>query len=145
MSQEYELKAKSYIKWSVAIGIISIILLSLLIILVPEATQTSHWFDLVKNTAILTIITTILVYTLRIFVKMAMSSYHLARDAKEREQLTYFYLSLINEKAVTDSERELVITSLFSRSDTGLLKGDSSPEMPTINLGDIINNKKNNH
>ena len=73
-----------------------------------------------------------------------MSSYHLARDAKEREQLTYFYLSLINEKAVTDSERELVITSLFSRSDTGLLKGDSSPEIPTINLGDIISKKNGN-
>ena len=33
-------------------------------------------------------------------------------------------MSLINEKAITDSERELIITSLFSRSDTGLLKGD---------------------
>ena len=48
---------------------------------------------------------------------------------------------VINEKAVTESERELVITSLFSRSDTGLLKGDSSPEMPTINFTDIFNNK----
>lgn len=144
MSQEYENKAKTYMGWSIAIGVISVAMLSLLIIFVPEATQTSHWFDLVKNTAILTIITTILVYVLRIFVKMAMSSYHLARDAKEREQLTYFYLSLINEKAVTDSERELVITSLFSRSDTGLLKGDSSPEMPTLNLGDIISKKNNN-
>ena len=26
---------------------------------------------------------------------MAMSSYHLARDSKEREQLAYFYLSLM--------------------------------------------------
>lgn len=144
MSEDYEKKAKTYMGWSIAIGIISVIMLSLLIIFVPETTQTSHWFDLVKNTAILTIITTILVYVLRIFVKMAMSSYHLARDAKEREQLTYFYLSLINEKAVTDSERELVITSLFSRSDTGLLKGDSSPEMPTLNLGDIISKKNGN-
>lgn len=144
MSQDYEKKAKTYMGWSIAIGILSVLMLSILIIFVPEATQVSHWFDLVKNTAILTIITTILVYVLRIFVKMAMSSYHLARDAKEREQLTYFYLSLINEKAVTDTERELVITSLFSRSDTGLLKGDSSPEMPTINLGDIISKKNGN-
>lgn len=142
MSTDYEKKAKKYIGWSIGIGIITVVLLSLLIIFVPETTQTSHWFDLIKNTAILTVITTILVYALRVFVKMAMSSYHLSRDAREREQLTYFYLSLINEKAVTDSERELIITSLFSRSDTGLLKGDSSPEMPTINLNDFLNNKK---
>lgn len=142
MSMDYEKKAKKYIGWSIGIGIITVALLSLLIVFVPETTQTSHWFDLIKNTAILTVITTILVYALRVFVRMAMSSYHLSRDAREREQLTYFYLSLINEKAVTDSERELIITSLFSRSDTGLLKGDSSPEMPTINLNDFLNNKK---
>lgn len=142
MNQEYENKAKKYMKYAFVTGIISVILLTLLIVYIPEATDASHWFDLIKNTAILTVITTILVYILRIFVKIAMSSYHLARDAKEREQLTYFYLSLINEKAVSDSERELIITSLFSRSDTGLLKGDASPEMPTINFSEIFSNKK---
>ena len=33
------------------------------------------------------------------------------------------------KKAVTDKERALVINSLFSRADTGLLKGDSTPVM----------------
>lgn len=142
MSSDYEQKGKKYIGWSIIMGLIALLLLSSILIFVPEITNFDNWFDLLKNTAIFTIITTIWIYILRIFIKIAMSSFHLARDAKEREQLTYFYLSLINEKAVTDSERELIITSLFSRSDTGLLKGDASPEMPTINFGDMLNNRK---
>lgn len=61
----------------------------------------------------------------------------MSRDAKEREQLSYYYLSLIKAKAITDRERALIINSLFSRSDTGLLKGDSAPTMAT-NISDII-------
>ena len=34
------------------------------------------------------------------------------------------------------------MTSLFSRADTGLLKGDSSPEMPSINISDIFSKDK---
>jgi hypothetical protein len=69
-----------------------------------------------------------------------MSSLHLSRDAKEREQLTYFYLALIQENAVTDAERELVLRSLFSRSNTGLVKGDDAPEIPP-GVADIISRK----
>ena len=141
MNVEYTDKAKGYIKIAIGLGLISIIVLVLIIALVPQATKAEHWFDLIKNTAILTIITSLLIYGIRVAVKMAMSSFHLARDAKERKQLTHFYLSLINEKAVTDKERELVITALFSRADTGLLKGDASPEMPSINISDIFNKK----
>ena len=40
--------------------------------------------------------------------------------------------ALLKDGAVSDKERELVLSALFSRSDTGLLKGDSSPEMPSV-------------
>jgi len=62
---------------------------------------------------------------------MALSSFHLARDASEREQLTYVYLALIEGKAITDKERAIILNALFSRADTGLLKGDSAPTMST--------------
>jgi hypothetical protein len=32
---------------------------------------------------------------------------------------------------VTDNDRSIILQSLFSRADTGLLKEDSSPTMPT--------------
>ncbi|GAE48464.1 hypothetical protein JCM21738_5611 [Mesobacillus boroniphilus JCM 21738] len=49
-------------------------------------------------------------------------------------QLTHLYLALINENAITTEERSIVLQALFSRADTGLLKGDSSPTIPDSGL-----------
>ena len=46
------------------------------------------------------------------------------------------YLALSKEGDITKEERELIMQSLFSRVDTGLLKDDSSPTMP--GLGSIL-------
>ncbi|WP_296150568.1 DUF6161 domain-containing protein, partial [uncultured Flavobacterium sp.] len=64
--------------------------------------------------------------------KAMFSSYHLARDAEEREKLTVFYLSLIKDSTITQEDRSLVLQALFSRADTGMLKEESSPTMPGI-------------
>ncbi|WP_433900452.1 DUF6161 domain-containing protein [Sphingobacterium puteale] len=69
-------------------------------------------------------------------MKYIFSNLHLARDAEEREKLTYLYISLINQSEFSEDERKIVMQALFSRSDTGLLKEDSSPTMPGI--GGII-------
>ncbi|RXR18956.1 hypothetical protein EQG63_05790 [Flavobacterium amnicola] len=64
--------------------------------------------------------------------KAMFSSFHLARDAQEREKLTMYYLSLIKEGAIGNEDKNLILQSLFSRADSGLLKEDSSPTMPSI-------------
>jgi hypothetical protein len=79
----------------------------------------------------------VIVYILHMFVKFATSSYHLHRDAQERRQLTYVYLALIKEKAMEEKERDIVLSAIFSRSDTGLLKGDGAPALPGT-LGAVI-------
>ena len=66
------------------------------------------------------------------------SSFHLARDCEERHTLTYFYLSLLKDSNVDENERQLIMQSLFSRAETGLLKDDSSPTMPSDAIGKII-------
>jgi len=105
--------------------------------------EDSHWFAVFRNSAILTVVTSILVYMVRYFVKIAMSSFHLASDARERENLSYFYLALIEKGAVSDKERAIILNSLFSRSDSGLLKGDSAPTMSSApsELIDVMKNK----
>ncbi len=75
-----------------------------------------------------------LAYGIRTFAKLTFSSFHLVRDAEEREQLTYVYLALKKEQKIDDTERHLIMQSLFSRADSGLLKDDSGPTMP----GNII-------
>ena len=136
---------KSYSKkghrWFIISGIIAFLIITLLIVSLvkdiiifsPEAS----WIENLKNSAIITVIASIGIYALRLTTKMGLSSYHLADDARERENLSYFYLSLIEKGAVTDNERALILNALFSRSDTGLLKGESSPSMPS-NISDMI-------
>ncbi|HFK5546011.1 TPA: DUF6161 domain-containing protein [Elizabethkingia anophelis] len=71
-------------------------------------------------------------FLFRAIMKYMFSNYHLARDAEEREKLTYLYISLLSKGDFSEDERKIVMQSLFSRSDTGLLKEDSSPTMPGI-------------
>ena len=85
----------------------------------------------IKGSLILLTLTSIGIYIIHILAKFAISSYHLARDAEERGQLTYVFLALSKNKSIEDSKhKEIVLQALFSRADTGLLKGDHSPAMP---------------
>lgn len=65
---------------------------------------------------------------------MMFSSYHLARDAEERHTLTFFYLALLKDTDVSEENKKLILQSLFSRTDTGLLKDDSGPTMPSNDI-----------
>lgn len=138
MENDYIKKGRFWLIISAVISVVTIGLLIVLLIFAPDVfSKDNHWFETVKNSAIITVITSICIYVLRTTVKMAMSSFHLSRDAKERNKLSVFYLSLIEDDAVTDKERAIILNALFSRSDTGLLKGDSAPSMPS-NISDII-------
>ncbi|HEY8892905.1 MAG TPA: DUF6161 domain-containing protein [Clostridium sp.] len=133
LREEYEVKGSMWRNWSIVTAIILIIFLSIILYITPDSLNINlnkFKFEDLRATLILTIIISIGVYMLRIFVKLSLSAYHLSRDAKERNQLTYVYLSLLNEGTVSESERSIVFQSLFSRADTGLLKGDSSPSIP---------------
>lgn len=124
---------------SMGVAVATVVLLIYIFKMLPNTLSLEYnWMYIFKTSAVITIITSIAVYVLRLAVKMATSSFHLSRDARERSRLTYFYLALIQNKAVTDKERAIVLNSLFSRSDTGLLKGDSSPVMSS-NVTDLVN------
>ncbi len=69
-------------------------------------------------------------FLIRTFTKLTFSTFHLVRDAEERHQLTYVYLALKENGAVSDADRQIILQSIFSRADSGLLKEDSSPTMP---------------
>jgi hypothetical protein len=71
-----------------------------------------------------------LIFGIRALTKVTFSSYHLARDAEERKELTYLYLSMVNENVFDEKDRHLVMQSLFSRADSGLLRDDGGPTMP---------------
>jgi hypothetical protein len=92
----------------------------------------------VKGALLVAAAVSAMLYLANLLVKLATSSFHLARDARERYQLTYVYLALKQEGALQDKEREIILSALFSRSDTGLLKGDSGPSFPPTPLASIL-------
>ncbi len=69
-------------------------------------------------------------FIVRVFSRLAFSSFHLMRDSEEREQLTYLYLSLSEETSVDENARNIVLQALFSRAETGLLAKEHGPTFP---------------
>ena len=89
------------------------------------------------SVALITLIS-FLAFAIRTFSKLTFSSFHLVRDAEEREQLTYVYLALKEQKGIDQTERHLIMQSLFSRADSGLLKDDAGPTMPGHIIDQVI-------
>lgn len=102
----------------------------------PEILGGSGWsVASAKGTVLLLTVISLGVFVISILTRICLSSLHLARDAEERYQLTYVYLALLKEKAFADETmKPIVLQALFSRADTGLLKGDSSPTMPVVQV-----------
>ena len=89
-----------------------------------------------QGAVILGISVAIYAFIVRVFSRLAFSSFHLMRDAEEREQLTYLYLSLSEETSVDENARNIILQALFSRTETGLLAQEHGPTMPGI--GDVM-------
>lgn len=129
------------IYWLVGLVAFACVTLYLLLWLTPDGMLLSFikgQASAIKWSIIYVTFISFLAYGIRALNKVAFSSFHLARDAEEREQLTYVYLSLIKDSAVDEKEKSLIMQSLFSRSETGLLKGDSGPAMPNEISGKIF-------
>ncbi|WP_446436205.1 DUF6161 domain-containing protein [Pseudomonas sp. 1152_12] len=73
-----------------------------------------------------------LAFSVRSLSKLAFSAFHLQRDAEEREQLTHLYLTLSKDTEVDGESRKIILQSLFSRSETGLISNESGPTMPGL-------------
>ena len=88
----------------------------------------------IRGSLILIVLTSIAGYLLHLFTKLAISCFHLSRDYRERFQLTNVFLALLRDGDVEcdDQVTRIVMQSLFSRSDTGLLKGEHSFSMPGV-------------
>ncbi len=142
-----KLRTQGWISFTALISFVGIIVWSLgeLLWKAPEQIYTS-FFGEDKSTAIrwsIIYITFIsfMAFCVRAITKVMFSSFHLARDSEERNTLTYFYLSLLNDSSIEKEERQLIIQSLFSRADTGLLKDDSGPTMPNDIAGKLFGGK----
>ena len=123
---------RNIIIWLVSI---TSVFIAILLVISPDwifkAVFGKNTVTIVRWSILFLILISLIAYTLKSLTKMMFSSYHLARDAEERHTLTFFYLALLKDTDVKDENRKLILQSLFSRTDTGLLKDDSGPTMPS--------------
>ena len=129
-------EGKKFLHWLIGLVILGIVLLFSLLWFTPEDMLISIFSDspakAVRWSIIFITMISLLFVGIQALKKAMFSSYHLARDAEEREKLTVFYLSLIKDSTITQEDRSLVLQALFCRADTGMLKDEASPTMPGI-------------
>ena len=141
--QHWKVRAKRYNKegWTWLIGLGSVVVVTVAILLgllyVPPESFSLGILKgeplAVKAIVLVGAALSLCAYLTKTFTRLTFSSFHLSRDAQEREQLTMVYLALVHEQGQANpEERKLILQSLFSRSDTGLLGKDSSPSMPGV-------------
>lgn len=131
------------IKWLIGLVGFACVTLYLLLWLTPEGMLLSFIkgdAQAIKWSIIYVTFISFLAFGIRALNKVAFSSFHLARDSEEREQLTYVYLSLKKDSSIEESDRLIILQSLFSRAETGLLKDESSPTMPSNIVNRIYGN-----
>lgn len=97
-----------------------------------HAYSTKINLNTLEGAVIFASILSLFAFAIKTLSKLTFSAFHLQRDAEEREQLTHLYLALSNDNKVDAESRSIVLQALFSRSDSGLLAGDHSPTMPSI-------------
>lgn len=139
-TQYWEERAKKYRKskfgWLLSAIISSVLLIVLLIFILYNLPD---YFKIpiqaldaktIKGTFVLLLIISLGAYLIRLFIKLTLSTYHQEMDSEERRLLTMVFIALQKENVLTKEEFQIVLQSIFSRVDTGLLSKDSTPTMP---------------
>ncbi len=78
------------------------------------------------------------IWIIRIVMKIALSSYHLSIDAKERVTMIKTYLALIKEgNALEENDKKIMIESIFRQTTHGIVQDENS-----VTVTDIISSFK---
>lgn len=87
----------------------------------------------ISKSFILVSIISFFVYIIRVLIKIVMSNHHLATEYEQKAALTRFYQALTYAGTdIAQEERIIIIHSLFSKTETGLVKTDSSNDVDAI-------------
>ena len=129
---------KRAIKWTYFLigAVLALISVSVILVLVIhdyslEAIKKEIPF--ISESFILISVISFFIYIVRVLIKIVMSNHHLATEYRQKAALTRFYQSLTYAGTDIDKdERLIIINSLFSRVETGLVKTDTSNDSDTI-------------
>ena len=133
-SKEHQLLAKKWTRFLIhAVIALIFALVGLVVVIHSYLNSIQSELPFISESFILISVISFFIYIIRILIKIVMSNHHLATEYKQKAALTRFYQSLT--KAGTDiskEERLIIINSLFSKVETGLVKTDTSNDSDTI-------------
>lgn len=70
------------------------------------------------------------IYIIRVIIKIVMSNHHIAMEYEQKAALTRFYQALTYKGIeVDDNEKLIIMSALFSKADTGLVKTSESADL----------------
>lgn len=133
-AEEYRKKVRS---WTLALvaTVIFLIWISKQLVLVIHnySLNIKKEIPFISESFIFISVISFFIYIVRVLIKIVMSNHHLAAEYKQKAALTRFYQSLTYAGTDIDKEERLIIiNSLFSRVDTGLVKTDNSNDSEAI-------------
>lgn len=133
-SKEYREKAK-YWTWVLIVAALALIgsLTGLGMVIHNYSLDTIQEIPFISKSFILVSIISFFVYIIRVLIKIVMSNHHLATEYEQKAALTRFYQALTYAGTdIAQEERIIIIHSLFSKTETGLVKTDSSNDVDAI-------------
>lgn len=106
--------------------------------------------DKLKNISIIPVyfvpiaLISLLIYILRTLIKIAISNQHISVEYAQKAALTDYYLSMIQEGhlGISVEEKQLLLPTIFSKIDSGLIKSDSTGDSDITELLKILVAKK---
>lgn len=133
-SEEYRRLARCWTGVLVVFVVALVVSLRELVIVIHEySLDTVQEIPFVSKSFILISSISFFVYIIRVLIKIVMSNHHLATEYEQKAALTRFYQALTYAGTdISQEERIIIIHSLFSKTETGLVKTESANDVDTI-------------
>lgn len=133
-SKEYRGLARCWTAVLVVATVALVVFLKELVVIIHEYSLNAvQDIPFISKSFILVSIISFFVYIIRVLIKIVMSNHHLATEYEQKAALTRFYQALTYAGTdISQEERIIIIHSLFSKTETGLVKTDSSNDVDAI-------------
>ncbi|HBJ53727.1 MAG TPA: hypothetical protein DDY64_02540 [Streptococcus sp.] len=132
---EHQKRATRWTYFLIGAVLALIFTLVLLVIVIHDYSLNIIKKDLpfISESFILISVISFFIYIVRVLIKIVMSNHHLATEYRQKAALTRFYQALTKAgNNVDKEERLIIINSLFSKVETGLIKTDTSNDSEAI-------------
>jgi hypothetical protein len=134
-------KGKKVMGWVASIS--GVIGAGVLIAAAQQLLPASQQADVVpwRSIALFLLISTFVLWLVRLFVKLMLSHIHLYADAREREVMISTFMALVrrqeSREGIKQSDLALVLAPIFRPSTTGVISDDGGPAMLTDYIGKL--------